>query len=84
MAHQEQSNTTISLCALNFKKMSCFATIHHLGNKSLETPENKKDPSVLRSHHKNNLCRQTIPKRCKKVTHLKFWSVGADFVTRRL
>ena len=50
MAHQEQSNTTISLCALNFKKMSSFATMHHLGNKSLETLE--KDTSVLRSHHK--------------------------------
>ena len=66
MAHQEQSKTTKSLCALNVKKMSSFATIHHLGNKSLETPENKKDTSVLRSHHNNNLCWQTIPKRCKE------------------
>ena len=52
----------LSLCALNFKKLSSFATIHHLGNKSLETTENKKDTTVLRSHHKNNLCRQAIPK----------------------
>ena len=63
MAHQKQSVILpLSLCALNFKKLSSFATIHHLGNKSLETPENKKDTTVLRSHHKNNLCRQAIPK----------------------
>ena len=55
-------NTTVSHCAINFKKMSNFATIHYLGNKNLETPENKNDTTLLRSRHKSNLCWQTIPK----------------------
>ena len=63
MAHKEQSVILpLSLCALNLKKLSSFATIHHLSKKSLETPENGKDTTVLRSHHKNNLCWQAIPK----------------------
>ena len=63
MVHQEQSAILpLSLCALNFKKLSSFATIYHSSKKVWKPLKTKKDTTVLRSHHKNNLCRQAIPK----------------------
>ena len=43
MAHQEESVILpLSLCALNFKKLSSFATIHHLSKKVWKPLETKR------------------------------------------